>query len=69
MICPLRAQPLRIEFAGAAYHITSRGNEKIEEEEHEERYGYTQREVADHPGMHFSSISKIIRERKEMLTK
>ena len=41
----------------------------IEEEEHEERYGYTQREVADHLGMHFSSISKIIRERKEMLRK
>jgi hypothetical protein len=31
MICPLLARPLPIEFAGAAYHITSRGNEKIEE--------------------------------------
>jgi len=29
MICPLRGQPLPIEFAGAAYHITSRGNQKI----------------------------------------
>jgi hypothetical protein len=66
---PLMVRPLRIEFPGAVYHLTSRGNEKIEEEEHEERYGYTQREVADHLGMHFSSISKIIRERKEMLRK
>ena len=27
-----------------------------------ERYGYSQREVADHLGMHFSSISRIMRE-------
>jgi len=34
-----------------------------------ERYGYSQREVADHLGMHFTSISRIIRERNGMLTK
>jgi len=34
-----------------------------------ERYGYSQREVADHLGMHFTSISRIMRERKRMLTK
>ena len=38
MICPLRAQPLRIEYPGATYHITSKGNEKIEEAV--ERCGY-----------------------------
>ncbi len=34
-----------------------------------ERYGYTQREVADHLGMHFTSISRIMRESKWMLRK
>lgn len=37
-------------------------NEKVEQAVG--RYGYTQREVADHLGMHFSSISRIMRERK-----
>jgi plasmid maintenance system antidote protein VapI len=39
-------------------------NKKIEEAV--ERYGYAQREVADHLGMHFTSISRIMRERKRM---
>jgi hypothetical protein len=30
-IVPLMTRPLRIEFPGAVYHITSRRNEKIEE--------------------------------------
>jgi REP element-mobilizing transposase RayT len=34
-----------------------------------ERHGYRQREVADHIGMHFTSISRIIREGKETLRK
>jgi hypothetical protein len=67
MICPLRAWPLPIEHLGVVYHIPSRGNEKIEEAV--QRYGYTQWEVADHLGMHFSSISRIMRKRKGMLTK
>jgi hypothetical protein len=56
------ARPLRIEFPGAAYKVTSRGNEKIEEAV--ERYVYTQREVADHLGVHFSPISRIMHQRK-----
>jgi putative transposase len=42
-------------------------NKKIEEAV--KRYGYTQREVGDHLGMHFTSISRIMRERKGMLKK
>jgi hypothetical protein len=33
------------------------------------RYGYTQREVADHLGLYFTSMRRIIRERKRMATK
>jgi len=42
-------------------------NEMIEEAL--QRHGYTQREVADYLGMHFTSISRIMRERKRMLRK
>ena len=65
--CPFMARPLRIEFLGAVYHISNRGNEKMEEAV--ERYGYTQREVADYLGMHLSPLSRIMREKKGMLTK
>lgn len=34
-----------------------------------EKYGYRQREIADHLGMHFTSISRILREGKGMLKK
>lgn len=61
------ARPLQIEYSGTAYPITSIGNEEIEGAV--ERCGYTQREVADHLGMHFSSISRIMRQRERMLTK
>jgi len=37
-------------------------NEKIEEAV--ERYGYAQREVADHLGMHSTPISRIMRKGK-----
>jgi hypothetical protein len=33
-------------------------------EEALERYGYAQREIADHLGMYFTSIRRIMRERK-----
>jgi hypothetical protein len=42
-------------------------NEKIEQAV--ERYGYAQRDVADHLGMHFTSISRTMRERKGTLRK
>ncbi len=38
-----------------------KGNERIEEAV--ERDGNTQREVADHPGIHFTSVRRIFRER------
>jgi hypothetical protein len=34
-----------------------------------QEHGYTQREVADHLGMHFTSISRIFREKEEILKK
>ena len=90
------ARPLRIEYSGAVYHITSRGNEKKNKDipeipksqryanrplldklfpesilkdtrkrdekitEAVEKYGYTQRAVADHLGMHFTYVSQIL---------
>jgi DNA-binding transcriptional regulator LsrR (DeoR family) len=32
-------------------------------------HGYTQREVADHLEIYFSSVSRILRTRKQMITK
>lgn len=32
-----------------------------------EKYGYTQKEIADHLGLHFASISHIMRIRATML--
>lgn len=47
-------------------HDIGKRNEKIKEAV--ERYGYRQREVAEYLEMHFTSISRILRER-ELLTK
>jgi putative transposase len=54
-------------FSGRIPQDIRKRNKTIEEAV--ERYGYTQREVADHLGMHFTSISRIMRERKDMLRK
>ncbi len=51
-------------LSGRALEDMGKRNEKIEQAV--ERYGYTQREVADHLEMHFSSISRILREWKRM---
>jgi transcriptional regulator with XRE-family HTH domain len=32
-------------------------------------HGYTQREVADHLGLHFTSVSRILRAKDKMLIK
>jgi DNA-binding transcriptional regulator LsrR (DeoR family) len=32
-------------------------------------HGYTQREVADHLGIHFTSVSRILRDKDKMLKK
>jgi len=42
--------------------LRDKRNERIVEAVQE--YGYTQREVADHLGMHFTSVSRILREKK-----
>ena len=34
-----------------------------------EQHGYTQREIADHLGLHFTSISRVLRKRAKMLRK
>jgi len=52
-------------FSGRVLQEVEKRNEMIEEAV--ERYGYTQREVADHLGMHFTSISRIMRRRERML--
>ena len=52
-------------LSGKVLQEMGKRNERIEEVV--ERYGYTQREVADHLGMHFTSISRIMRERKRTL--
>jgi putative transposase len=54
-------------FAGRTLQHRGRRNEKIKEAV--ERHGYRQREVADHLSMHFTSISRILREGKGMLKK
>jgi putative transposase len=54
-------------FSGTISQDIKKRNKKIEEAV--ERYGYTQREVGDHLGMHFTSISRIMRERKRRLRK
>jgi REP element-mobilizing transposase RayT len=54
-------------FGERAFKDLRKRNERIEEAV--EKYGYTQREVADHLGMYFTSISRIMRERKRMAIK
>ena len=54
-------------FSGKALQDMQKRGEMIEEAV--EKYGYTQREVAAHLGMHFTSISRIMREKRKMLKK
>ena len=96
------AKPLRIEYAGAVYHVTNRGNDKKsvfkDDQDREtfltfgnsglycrlskflgvemrmnlrkrraavinevEQYAYRQQEIASHPGLHCSSVSRIVK--------
>jgi hypothetical protein len=48
-------------FSGNIVQDIGKRNEKIQEAV--QRYGYRQREVADYLDMHFTSISRILRER------
>ena len=58
------ARPLRIEYPGAVYHITNRGNDKRKRDkkiaEAVEKYGYTQRSIAAHLGVHSTYVSRIL---------
>ncbi len=54
-------------FSGRVLKHLGKRNEKVEDAV--EKYGYTQREVADHLGLYFTSISRIMRERKRMARK
>jgi hypothetical protein len=47
-------------FSGKIMQDIGKRNEKIQEAV--QRYGYRQREVADYLDMHFTSISRILRE-------
>ena len=46
--------------------IQSRQERNGRIEEAVDRHGYTQKEVADHLGLHFTSVSRILRTRAEM---
>jgi putative transposase len=57
-------------FIGRVLQDMDKRNEGIEEAV--EKYGYTQREIADHLGMHFTSVSRIMRNfarKRKMLIK
>lgn len=54
-------------FSGRILKDLGKRNDKIEEAV--EKYGYTQREVADHLGMYFTSISRIMREKRRAAIK
>ncbi len=51
-------------FSGTIIRDIGTRNDKIQEAVH--RYGYRQREVADYLDMHFTSISRILREKEIM---
>jgi DNA-binding MarR family transcriptional regulator len=68
------ARPLRIEYDGALYHVTSRGNERkaIFKDDTDralfldilaqvKEHGYSQVEVARHLKLHYTTVSRIIR--------
>ena len=64
------ARPLRIEFDGTLYHVTSRGNARapifIADTNRVlvksvEKYSYSQKEVADYLGLHYSTISRLLK--------
>ena len=51
-------------FAGGVLRDRGRRDQKVEEAV--ERHGYTQRELADFLGLHFTSVSRIINQRSKM---
>jgi len=59
--------PLRDVFRSEVLRDKRKRDKSIGEAVFE--YGYTQREVADHLRIHFTSISRILRAKDKMLTK
>jgi hypothetical protein len=59
--------PLGDIFKSEVIGDRQRRDSKIEEAVLE--YGYSQREVADYLGMHFTSVSRILRSKNKMLKK
>ncbi|MDL1970155.1 MAG: hypothetical protein LWW94_04100 [Candidatus Desulfofervidaceae bacterium] len=57
----LIARPLRIEFPGAVYYITSRGDRKEKNIPAYIEYGYTLKQIADYLGIYYSTVSKAIK--------
>jgi hypothetical protein len=67
------ARPLRVEFDGALYHVTSRGNARDDIFEGRltktkrdgrivravYRYSYSQRGVADFLDLHYATVSRL----------
>jgi predicted transcriptional regulator len=54
-------------FTGGVLRDRGRRDQKVEEAV--ERHGYTQREVADFLGLHFTSVSRIMNQRSKMKRK
>jgi len=60
------ARPLRLEFAGALYHITSRRDRRDAiyraADDREAWLAYTMAEIGDHFGVHYMTVSRAVRE-------
>ncbi|WP_254868999.1 hypothetical protein [Vibrio hepatarius] len=70
------SRPQQIEYAGTLYHVTSRGNARqlIYLEEYEQATenrndaiiaalasgGYTQKQIGEYFGLHYSRVSRIV---------
>ncbi len=71
-------RPLRIEYPGAVYHVTSRGNARgdifgddlpmVERNQRielaHERHGYRLIEIAQALSLHYTTISKVINRKR-----
>jgi hypothetical protein len=71
------ARALRIQYDGALYHMTSRGNARkaIYRDDEDRRifldilFRYNQKKVADYLGLHYSTISRLINEDNKNISK
>jgi len=77
------ARPLRIEYPGALYHITSRGNAQqaifLDDPDRtsfwrrivtaHETHEYTLKEIGDHLGLHYSTVSRLNTGEREKTSK